>query len=116
MKPQQFLESSCWERIELSLGDPDKLFLPLENKFSDREFAIVAMLPMKDNVPNFQSARRPRSQKLAFRRNRSEIRGASWTAFPRLPDRFSASTVALKHLSERGEPNSCSRPTATLPG
>jgi hypothetical protein len=58
MKPQQILESSCWERIELSLGDPDKLFLRLENKFSDREFAIVAMLPMKDNVPNFQSARR----------------------------------------------------------
>jgi hypothetical protein len=27
MKPQQILESSCWDRIELSLGDPDKLFL-----------------------------------------------------------------------------------------
>jgi hypothetical protein len=27
MKPQQILEFSCWDRIELSLGDPDKLFL-----------------------------------------------------------------------------------------
>jgi hypothetical protein len=27
MKPQQILEYSCWGRIELSLGDPDKLFL-----------------------------------------------------------------------------------------
>src|SRR5436190_8375612 len=27
LKPQQILESSCWERIELSGGVPDKLFL-----------------------------------------------------------------------------------------
>ena len=34
MKPQQILESSCWDRIELSLGRPASHFYRLEHEFS----------------------------------------------------------------------------------
>jgi len=82
-KSQQIFESSCWERIELSLGDPDKLILRL-GKINFRVESPHSR-DVADEEDHFNTAF-PKRQKTAALQDASRISeqlrlGASfWTA------------------------------------
>ena len=83
LKSQQIFESSCWERIELSLGDPDKLILRLEARFFGGESLAAVTVVAEEDSSNAGFSKRQKTaavQKLAPSRSRSEIREAPWTA------------------------------------